>query len=131
MHALIIEDHALIATQIKDGLSDLGYTSFDIADREAMATTAANGRLPDLITADYLLREGTGLKAVEVICATRPIPVVFIVGTLGENLIFPTSVVIQKPFTPGKLAEAVRHAITLAQNALNVSGPTLKSSPTL
>lgn len=65
MHALIIDDQPLIAEMIGVELTQLGYTSFDVVDREEDAVAAAQGRCPDLITADDRLVSGTGIAAVE------------------------------------------------------------------
>jgi hypothetical protein len=63
-HALIIEDEMIIALEVEGLLSDLGFTSFDVADSPAQAVAAALARRPDLVTADYRIIDGTGLEAV-------------------------------------------------------------------
>ncbi|MDP8912983.1 MAG: response regulator, partial [Pseudomonadota bacterium] len=81
MHALIIEDDYLIGQTIQDMLGDLGFARFSFATSESAAiAAAASGEKFDLITADARLLPGNGVKAVEVICEHRKIPVVFITG---------------------------------------------------
>ncbi|HEX8639878.1 MAG TPA: response regulator [Allosphingosinicella sp.] len=112
MHALIIEDEALIAMAIEDVLRECGCVSFDFATSLDSALAAAALRCPDLITADVRLAPGCGIDAVEAICSVRAIPVVFITATGGEaRRRLPQPIVVQKPFTPAQIAGAVRLAI--------------------
>ncbi len=114
MHALIIEDHSLIAMFIEDELRDLGYTSFDVATDQSGAIGIASKRCPDLITADNRLTEGSGVRAVLEICARQAIPVVFITGNPHE-LGIPDAVSLPKPFASSDLGEAVQRAIATAR----------------
>ena len=118
MHALIIEDEALISLAIEAVLRENGYSSFDLASSLDAAMAAANRRCPDLITADVRLAPGNGIDAVESICSQKTIPVVFITGTATEvRDRCPSYVVVNKPFAPSDVAEAVRR-VTSEQNRL-------------
>jgi CheY-like chemotaxis protein len=111
MHALIIEDEALIALLIEDGVRALGYTSIDFAATQAEAVWAAAAHCPDLITSDVRLPEGCGIAAVEAICAERDIPVLFItatVWTVRERL--GDAAILAKPFTCADLRRALAAA---------------------
>ena len=109
MHALIIEDEAMIAIAIKDALRGCGFTSFDIAVSADEAVTAAELRCPDLITADVELRPGCGITAVQSICSERAIPVLFITGSPGEVRIrMPGHALVEKPFDAHHIAEATK-----------------------
>ena len=109
MHALIIEDEALVAMSIEDALRDCGCTSFDHAASVEAAIEAAARHAPDLMTADVQLSPGCGVDAVEAICGSRPIPVFFITGTAAEvRARLPGHVVVDKPFRPDQIAAAVR-----------------------
>jgi CheY-like chemotaxis protein len=111
MHALIIEDQALIAMMVEDELWELGYTSFDVATTQESAIAAAKRRCPDLITADDRLTTGSGIEAVRIICAEQSIPTVYIVGNpheLGRQT--SGTIVIGKPFVRDDLREAVQRA---------------------
>jgi DNA-binding response OmpR family regulator len=109
MHALIIEDEALIAMAIEDALRDCGWTSFDFAVTADAAVAAARRRCPDLITADVRLAAGSGIDAIETICADKPTAVIFITGTSAEvERRLPHHLVVHKPFNSRRIAEAVR-----------------------
>ncbi|HEX8533827.1 MAG TPA: response regulator [Allosphingosinicella sp.] len=122
MHALIIEDQFAIAMLLEDLLRDLGYTSFDIVQTEKAGISAAKERCPDLITADDRLTDGSGIDAVQEICAARAIPVVFIVGdSLELNRRMPDAVVLMKPFRTHEFADAVGQALVRGRRG-KVSG---------
>jgi DNA-binding response OmpR family regulator len=109
MHALIIEDEALIAMAIEDALRGCGFTSFDIASSSDEAATAAARKCPDLITADVELRPGCGIMAVQSICPQQPIPVLFITGSPGEVRIrMPGHALVEKPFSADHITDAVK-----------------------
>jgi len=109
MHAYIIEDEYLIGQSLQDMLEPLGFTKFSFARSEDAAVMGAHQQNIDLITADVRLLPGDGLAAVEAICATRDIPVLFITGyreELEERA--PGATVLQKPVKEAQLAQAVR-----------------------
>lgn len=111
MHALIIEDEAIIAMAIEDALRDCGFTSFSFATTVETAVAAANSRCPDLITADVQLAPGSGIEAIESICLDKPIPVVFITSAGSEvREKFTDPVLVAKPFASADVVEAARMA---------------------
>jgi two-component system, response regulator PdtaR len=112
MHALIIEDEALIALVIEDVLRECGCDSFDFATSRDAAVAAALRRCPDLITADVQLAPGCGIDAVEAICSERRIPVVFITASGGDVVRrLPQHLVVRKPFAAAQVAAAVARAV--------------------
>lgn len=112
MHALIIEDEALIALAIEDALRDCGFTSFDFAVSTEAAVASATRRCPDLITADVKLRPGCGIDAVQSICSERPIPVLFITGSPAEvRMRMPSHALIQKPFSGNDVMAGIRFVL--------------------
>lgn len=116
MHALIIEDEDLVATVIEDVLRDCGFTSFDIASTAKTAIEAAGRRAPDLVTSDVRLAQGSGIDAVEAICAGPAVPVVFVTAHVDEVAQrLPDIQVVAKPFSETALTAAVASAM------LNVS----------
>lgn len=118
MHALIIEDEPLIAMAIEDGLRDCGFTSFAFAVSHLQAIAAANGRCPDLITADVELNPGSGIDAVVEICGGPPIPVVFVTGSpeqVTERM--PHHLLLEKPFTSEQLISIIGIALAGVDNA--------------
>ena len=117
MHAFIIEDDYLIGQAIQDMLGDLGFTRFSFATSESAAIAgAAGGEKFDLITADARLLPGNGVKAVEVICEHRKIPVVFITGYPEElrnrpKMRVTNAPIVMKPIKEDELAGAVRKVL--------------------
>lgn len=121
MHALIVEDEALIAMAIEDTLRGCGFTSFDIASSADEAVALAARRCPDLITADVDLRPGCGITAVQAICSERPLPVLFITGSPGEvRLRMPEHALIEKPFSADHVMAAIK--LTLERRDLPATG---------
>ncbi|HEY0042932.1 MAG TPA: response regulator [Allosphingosinicella sp.] len=119
MRAFIIEDEYLIARSIQDRLEDLGFNAFSFARSEDAAVVGARSERIDLITADIRLVPGDGLDAVEAICASRNVPVVFITGyapELEERLEnrLPAAEVLQKPLKENELEEAVKRVLRAA-----------------
>ena len=111
MRALIIEQEALIACTIEDALRGIGFTSFDFACTVPDAVRAAERCCPDLITSDVRLGAGTGLDAVQEICAAKAIPVVFVTATAWEvRQRLEDAFVVQKPFGSRDLQLAVEAA---------------------
>ena len=109
MHALIIEDEAMIATELEYLLAKCGFTSFDFAVSSAEAVDCALIRCPDLITADVNLQPGNGIDAVNAICAGPKIPVLFITGNGSEvQQRMPGHALLQKPFSASALVTAVQ-----------------------
>jgi DNA-binding response OmpR family regulator len=112
VHALIIEDEALIVLAIEDALRECGFTSFDVAASAQEAVVTANRRCPDLITADVKLRPGCGIDAVQSICSKVPIPVLFVTGSGVEvRSRMPQQALIDKPFSAEDLIVAVKLAL--------------------
>jgi len=112
MHALIIEDEALIAMVIEDALRDSGFTSVEVVASAQAAIEAAAHRCPDLITSDVQLRPGCGINAVLSICDGSAIPVIFITGNAEDvTRRLPGHVVLAKPFCTSALAAAVAAAM--------------------
>ena len=111
MHALIIEPEPFTAQLIEDCLADLGFTSFDYAVDEDQAVTHASARCPDLITADVTLASGCGVNAVQRICDTATIPVLYVTGTSSEvRSRCPAAAIVRTPFSIGELIYGVEQA---------------------
>lgn len=118
MHALIIEDEALIAISIEEILRDCGFTSFDIASTSEEAIAAAASKRPDLISADVDLDPGSGINAVSAICPEPTIPVIFITGSSADAVKkLPQHFLVLKPFTVRDVKIAVRRALETSLDA--------------
>lgn len=111
MHALIIEDDALIALSLEGLLRERGFNSCAIADTEAEAVAAAARRFPDLITADLRLRAGTGTGAVQTIRARQHVPVVYVTGNARDVGDAPADLLVEKPFSAATLTRAIEAAM--------------------
>ena len=111
MHALIIEDEAMVALAIEDVLRENGYTSFDFAVSVEEAVAAAEARCPDLITSDVMLKPGNGIDAIQTICGKSRVAVIFITGNASDvQRRLPTYRVIGKPFSKAEINAAIREA---------------------
>jgi signal transduction histidine kinase/CheY-like chemotaxis protein len=108
---VLIEDERIIREATQTLLSDWGCEVIASASvTDALAQLAAAGKLPDLIIADYRLREGaTGIEAIQKIRerAATPTPAVLITGDVATEYLkqaqqqgFP---VLHKPVAPAKL----------------------------
>lgn len=94
MHALIIEDEALIAMEIEAVLREVGYQTFATAETEEDAVAAACVVRPDLIVPDVCLATGNGIDAVQRICPNRHIAIVFVTASadqLSNDILLPSS----------------------------------------
>jgi DNA-binding response OmpR family regulator len=117
MRALVIEDEPLVAMLIEDQLTRMGY-SVVVVDNEQAAVTAARRMRPDLITADAVLRDGSGVTAVRKICQAGVIPTIYILGWInaaGDGLM-PHGFVMRKPFAAPTLYAAVNQAVFRADS---------------
>lgn len=121
MRALIIEDEARIAEMIEEELAGRGYDDIDIAATQAEAVSAAERNCPDLITADDRLIEGSGIAAVETICRSKIIPVVYLLGDPDlPDCLLPYAYLASKPFTMDFLHRAVDAAVNQAREHVPV-----------
>jgi two-component system, response regulator PdtaR len=112
MHALIIEDEPIIASLIKDHLTEIGFDTFDIAATQSAAVHLAKQNQPAVIVADVTLTEGNGIDAIQQICSERIVPVVFVTASAAAVLkAMPTAVVVTKPLEPSALAAGYLRAL--------------------
>jgi DNA-binding response OmpR family regulator len=122
VHALIIEDESLIALSIEEALRGCGFTSFDLAVSADEAIAAAVRRCPDLITADVELRPGSGIDAVQLICSSQPIPVLFITGRpLEVRTRMPDHDLLEKPFSAHQIMAAIELTLSARPEAQGAS----------
>lgn len=119
MHALIIEDEALIAMEIEAVLREVGYQTFAMAETEEDAVAAAFIVRPDLIVSDVRLATGNGIDAVQRICPNRHIAIVFVTASADQlRERYSAPVVVEKPFRPLELIAGV----VGARSAVNDEG---------
>ncbi len=108
---LIIEDEGLIARELQDILTNLGFVVAGMAKNRAEALRIAGQSRPQLILADYKLKGDTGVDVVKAIRENMDANVIYVtahpeaVAALGEK----RDLIIPKPFN----VRAVRHAVEM------------------
>ena len=116
MHALIIEDDAVIAMLIEDELRDFGFRSVDIVSTEEDAILSVAKRCPDLVTSDGSLLSGSGASAVRRIRSLCFTPVIFVTGDPEQaRRCVPGVPVVEKPFSLKQLTAAVDEALAIGE----------------
>ena len=101
---LIVEDDSLIAMDLMSMLEDIGLEICETVDTEDAAVAAAALHQPDLVIADYHLRHGDGLGAVQRIKEHLDVSVLFVSGSRSElRRRDPTAVCVDKPYTKDSL----------------------------
>lgn len=118
---LLVEDEEQVRRMARRVLEAHGYTVLCATNgREALAVAAAAGDEVELVVTDVIMPEMGGAALAEVFRRSRPtLPVLFLSGytgdDLGRNGIVASEVrFLQKPFSPGALASAVRQALDAA-----------------
>ena len=110
LRILVAEDNAVIGMLLAEMLVTMGHEICAIERTEADAVTSALRCEPDLLIADAILAEGSGVAAVETVLRTRHVPHIFMsgaaIGTARAD-----SVVLQKPFSEADMARAIRLAV--------------------
>jgi len=118
MHALVIEDEALIGMFIGDLLEEIGFDTVSLATTKAEAIESARISPPDFIASDIRLPDGTGVDAVrEIAGSLGKTPVVYVTGNPDEAP-KPYSIVCEKPVSDTALREAVERALREASRSL-------------
>jgi DNA-binding response OmpR family regulator len=112
VHALIIEDEALVALLIEDELLLAGFSSVEVAISADAAVAAAQRRPPSLITADFNLGSSNGVDAVQRIGAVGTTPIVFVTASdLEVQRIWADAIIVRKPFKGAELREAINRSL--------------------
>jgi CheY-like chemotaxis protein len=116
MHALVIEDDAVVAALIAEVLGEIGAGTepvwVAIAATEEQAVAAAGEHCPDVITADLHLRAGSGRAAVRRIGQRcNGTAVVYVTGNPEELHDMPEAHIVAKPFTVDALRRAIDAAL--------------------
>ncbi|AWK85550.1 PAS domain S-box protein [Azospirillum thermophilum] len=120
--AVLVDDDAIVLMGLRTVLSEWGYTvlAADGAD-QAMERLRAQARRPDIVIADYRLREGR--VGTEVIRKVRErygpeVPGVILTGETGTDCLLDAAAhglpVIHKPVTPRELCMAVEQQLQAA-----------------
>ena len=108
-HVLIIEDDPFVAMEIHATVGQAGATSVSFADTEGDAVASARDTRPEVIISDVVLLRGYGPQAVSTIHAEHGvIPAIFITGTPEQCHGCAPDYVLEKPFSPERLAALFR-----------------------
>jgi CheY-like chemotaxis protein len=117
--AVLVDDDASVLTGLQMLLQTWGYEVLTAASTsQALERLATTGKLPDVVVADYRLREGqVGTDTVMQIRAQlgRPVPGIILTGELGGEWQAGAKVngleVVFKPVTPRQLYDALEQCI--------------------
>ncbi len=110
LSVLIIEDEALIARELQVIVTNLGLVVAGMARNRAEALRIAGKSKPQLILADYKLKNDTGVDVVKAIRENIDANVIYVtahpeaVAATGER----RDLIIAKPFNPHTLERAVQ-----------------------
>jgi CheY-like chemotaxis protein len=112
LRILVVEDDAVIGILLGEMLEAMGHEVCAIASTEVEAVAAATLHRPGLMIVDAQLGEGSGIRAVEQILLSGPMPYLFTSGdTLRARKLKPDAVMIQKPFQEPELTRAIERAL--------------------
>jgi len=88
LRALIVEDEALIAEELKGRLTRLGFRVIDMVDSADEGVAIATGELPDLVLMDIRLRGAKdGVQACEEIRRQVDVPIVYVTAHSDEQTV--------------------------------------------
>lgn len=109
---LIVEDEALVAMLLEDIVADMGHRVVAIAGQLARAIEQARTLDIDLAILDLNL-DGQRTDALASILSARAIPFVFATGygAAGVSPEWAHAPVVQKPFQPRELEDAIKSAL--------------------
>jgi PAS domain S-box-containing protein len=115
---LIVEDEALLAEEIRDRLTRLGYTVVDVVNSTREAVEAAGVHRPDLVLMDIHLKGGDdGTLAAAAIQRHGSAPVVFLTAHADADTLSRATAAgpfgyVLKPFREQDLVVAIETALT-------------------
>lgn len=114
---LVVEDQDDVRSLVRKVLRSHGYTVLDTGDGEEAMRVAAEGHPIDLILTDVVMPGSSGRVLVEELRKLLPhSKVMYMSGymnhaVVGQSILDKQAAFLQKPFTPERLAEKVRHVL--------------------
>jgi two-component system, response regulator PdtaR len=115
LRVMIVEDEGLIAMLLSDVIEELGHEVCAIEACEREAVSSALREKPDMMIIDAQLQDGSGLKAIDTILASGPMPHILVSGDAASvRTLRPQATVLQKPYFEIELIRAMRQAIGAA-----------------
>ncbi len=123
---VVIDDEGAIRESMQVLLSQWGCEVLTAGSGAEAAKLIEQGAMPELIVADYRLRENaTGTQAIELMhrCAGRDIPAILITGDTGPDRLREAQAsgyrLLHKPVSPARLRSAIHAAIKPALREAN------------
>ena len=111
--ALIIEDEFLIAEELSALAKRAGIAEVYLARTVEQAILYAQDHLPDIVFADFRLKDGeTGVDAIEPLRELCAAPVGFVTAyphSVLKHSVIPPDFLIQKPFRPEAISAIIGH----------------------
>ncbi len=114
---LIVEDESLVAIDLEEYLTQLGYIVVGVADSTAQAIDLARALNPDLVLMDITLNgPTTGIEAAQAIVSEHGTPVIFLTAHVDDPTIQRATQTgpfgyLNKPFAKPELRAAVEIAL--------------------
>lgn len=120
VRVLVVEDDALVATYISTVLDEAGYGVAGVAASGPEALSLAEADKPTLALVD--IRIAGPLDGIEVACALREqfgVPAIFLTGMADPDALERAKAahplgLLQKPFRPSQVFNAIEHALNRA-----------------
>jgi len=116
--ALIVEDEIVIALDLQDAMSEMGFNRCDLASSDQKARSLAMWVQPDVALVDVCLDGGReGIEAARWLREVCEVPIVFVTGYTDPDTIeriheqVPGAPVLSKPEYRKALADAVAEVI--------------------
>ena len=129
LRVMIVDDDAIIAFLLGEILKGMGHDVCASEGTQDGAIAAALGCKPDLMIVDERLGGGSGMRVVDVVCMTEPVPHVFVSGDIQAiERLRPNAVTVAKPYSEADLACAIQKA--MSRRARAAPGPAPPPTPT-
>ena len=127
---LIVEDEAIIAHDIQQTLSDMGYDAYAIACSAEEALARAAERRPDLALVDIRIKgKLDGVKTAQLLQQSHGVPIVYMTAHVDDATFVRAArtrpeAYLQKPLRPAELKAALRRRPGTAKGADGSGGLT-------
>jgi CheY-like chemotaxis protein len=114
---MIVEDESIMALSLKMAFRRWGYEVFEPVAKGEQAVAHVEDLMPDLVLMDIgLAGNMDGIEAARQIRKTHDIPIIFMTGYHGDNLLermktVSCSTYLIKPFVPDEVLQAVEQAL--------------------
>lgn len=111
---MIVDDSLFIRKSLRGILVEMGYTVAAEAASGIEAMKNLHAHHPDIILLDIILPDSNGLSLLEWITKSCPETRVIVCSSIGQEQVIQKALdlgaqaFIQKPFTPEKIAEALK-----------------------